>query len=96
MSGRREARAPSWGRHREVGWLWARLACLFFLVMGSVGLVWAVGLAAVGDWRAALVGLVWVPGWLVAAVGVVFGGMWSFRPELLGGRRWPWQERSPL
>lgn len=88
MTGRREARAPSWGRYREVGWLWARLACVFFLVMASVGLGWAVGSAAVGDWRTAL-GLAWVPCWLVAAGGVLFGGMWVWRPELLGGRRWP-------
>lgn len=90
MSGRREeARVPGWGWSREVGWLWARLVCLFFLVMATVGVCAAISLAALGDWRAGWVGLVWVPCWLLAAGGSLFGGAWLWRPELLAGREWP-------
>jgi hypothetical protein len=100
MPGRREARAPSWGRYREVGWQLTRLLVGFglavatFAVLGViVGVVVGV---LVGSWGWMWRSLVWLPFWLVWSGGAGLVGTWLFRPELLEGWRWPWQEREPL
>jgi hypothetical protein len=93
MPGRREARAPGWGRYREVGWQLTRLLVGFGLAVATFAvlgvLVGAVVGVLAGSWGWMWRSLLWLPFWLVWAGGALFGGTWLFRPELLGGRRWP-------